>query len=86
MSTPALLEASWHLSWDLAIAREAPPPNLWLAVANAAGHHIGVPKGAIAEYLDLTSFLARHLRNRPVIDRLMEATNMSEFLETFAEL
>ncbi|HXM25838.1 MAG TPA: PTS sugar transporter subunit IIA [Chthoniobacterales bacterium] len=47
---------------------------------------IGVPKGAIAEYLDLTSFLARHLRNRPVIDRLMEATNMSEFLETFAEL
>jgi mannitol/fructose-specific phosphotransferase system IIA component (Ntr-type) len=47
---------------------------------------IGVPKAAIAEYLDLTSFLARHLRNRPVIDRLMEATNMSEFLETFAEL
>ncbi len=47
---------------------------------------IGVPKGAIAEYLDLTSFLARHLRNRPVIDRLMEATNTSEFLETFAEL
>ena len=47
---------------------------------------IGVPKAAIAEYLDLTSFLARHLRNRPVIDRLMKATNMSEFLETFAEL
>jgi mannitol/fructose-specific phosphotransferase system IIA component (Ntr-type) len=47
---------------------------------------IGVPKAAIAEYLDLTSFLARHLRNRPVIDRLMEATNMSEFLETLAEL
>ena len=47
---------------------------------------IGVPKAAIAEYLDLTSFLARHLRNRPVIDRLIEATNMSEFLETFAEL
>jgi mannitol/fructose-specific phosphotransferase system IIA component (Ntr-type) len=47
---------------------------------------IGVPKAAIAEYLDLTSFLARHLRNRPVIDRLTEATNMSEFLETFAEL
>jgi hypothetical protein len=46
MSTPALSEASSHLSWDLAIAREAPPPNLWLAVANAAGHHIGVPKGA----------------------------------------
>jgi mannitol/fructose-specific phosphotransferase system IIA component (Ntr-type) len=47
---------------------------------------IGVPKAAIAEYLDLTSFLARHLRNRPVLDRLTEATSMSEFLETFAEL
>jgi mannitol/fructose-specific phosphotransferase system IIA component (Ntr-type) len=47
---------------------------------------IGVPKGAIAQYLDLTSFLARHLRNRPVLDRLMAATTMAEFLETFAEL
>jgi mannitol/fructose-specific phosphotransferase system IIA component (Ntr-type) len=47
---------------------------------------IGVPKAAIAEYLDLTSFLARHLRNRPVLDRLMDATTMPEFLETFAEL
>ena len=47
---------------------------------------IGVPKAAIAEYLDLTSFLARHLRNRPVLDRLIGATNMSEFLATFAEL
>jgi mannitol/fructose-specific phosphotransferase system IIA component (Ntr-type) len=47
---------------------------------------IGVPKAAIAEYLDLTSFLARHLRNRPILDRLMEATTMPEFLETFAEL
>jgi mannitol/fructose-specific phosphotransferase system IIA component (Ntr-type) len=47
---------------------------------------IGVPKAAIAEYLDLTSFLARHLRNQPVLDRLVAATNMSEFLATFAEL
>lgn len=47
---------------------------------------IGVPKAAIAEYLDLTSFLARHLRNRPVLDRLMHATSMPEFLQTFAEL
>jgi mannitol/fructose-specific phosphotransferase system IIA component (Ntr-type) len=47
---------------------------------------IGVPKAAIAEYLDLTSFLARHLRNQPVLDRLIGATNMSEFLATFAEL
>jgi mannitol/fructose-specific phosphotransferase system IIA component (Ntr-type) len=47
---------------------------------------IGVPKTAISEYLDLTSFLVRHLRNRPVVDRLMAATTMAEFLETFAEL
>ena len=47
---------------------------------------IGVPKAAIAEYLDLTSFLARHLRNRPALDRLVNATNMTEFLESFAEL
>ncbi|HZC36494.1 MAG TPA: PTS sugar transporter subunit IIA [Chthoniobacterales bacterium] len=47
---------------------------------------IGVPKAAIAEYLELTSFLARHLRNQPVLDRLMHATTMPEFLETFAEL
>ncbi len=47
---------------------------------------IGVPKAAIAEYLDLTSFLARHLRNRPVLDRLVEATSITEFLESFAEL
>jgi mannitol/fructose-specific phosphotransferase system IIA component (Ntr-type) len=47
---------------------------------------IGVPKAAIAEYLDLTSFLARHLRNRPVLDRLVEATSVTEFLESFAEL
>jgi mannitol/fructose-specific phosphotransferase system IIA component (Ntr-type) len=47
---------------------------------------IGVPKTAIAEYLDLTSFLARHLRNQPVLDRLVEATSITEFLESFAEL
>jgi mannitol/fructose-specific phosphotransferase system IIA component (Ntr-type) len=47
---------------------------------------IGVPKPAIAEYLDLTSFLARHLRNQPVLDRLVEATSITEFLESFAEL
>jgi fructose PTS system EIIBC or EIIC component len=47
---------------------------------------IGVPKAAIAEYLDLTSFLARHLRNRQVLDRLIGATNMSEFLACFADL
>lgn len=47
---------------------------------------IGVPKAAIGEYLDLTSFLVRHLRNQPVLDRLLAASNMAEFLETFAEL
>jgi len=47
---------------------------------------IGVPKTAIGEYLDLTSFLARHLRNQPVLDRLVEATSITEFLESFAEL
>ena len=47
---------------------------------------IGVPKAAIAEYLDLTSFLARHLRNQPVLDRLVEATSITQFLESFAEL
>jgi mannitol/fructose-specific phosphotransferase system IIA component (Ntr-type) len=45
---------------------------------------IGVPKAAIAEYLDLTSFLARHLRSPSVLDQLMKATNVSEFLEAFA--
>jgi fructose PTS system EIIA component len=47
---------------------------------------IGVPKAAIAEYLDLTSFLVRHLRNQGVLDRLMTATNIAEFLGAFAEL
>jgi mannitol/fructose-specific phosphotransferase system IIA component (Ntr-type) len=47
---------------------------------------IGVPKAAIGEYLELTSFLVRHLRNRPVLDRLTAASNMAEFLETFADL
>lgn len=47
---------------------------------------IGVPKAAISEYLNLTSFLARHLRNQSVLDRLVTAKNMEEFLQTFAEL
>jgi hypothetical protein len=46
-------EASAHLSRDLAIAREAPPPTCGVAVANAAGHHIGVPKGAKAKMVML---------------------------------
>jgi mannitol/fructose-specific phosphotransferase system IIA component (Ntr-type) len=47
---------------------------------------IGVPKAAISEYLNLTSFLARHLRNQSVLDRLVTAKSMEEFLQTFAEL
>ena len=45
---------------------------------------IGVPKKAVAEYLELTSFLARHLRGENVLDRLMGTTNIERFLAAFA--
>ena len=45
---------------------------------------IGAPKKAVAEYLELTSFLARHLRGENVLDRLMGTTNIEEFLKAFA--
>jgi mannitol/fructose-specific phosphotransferase system IIA component (Ntr-type) len=45
---------------------------------------IGVPKKAVAEYLELTSFLARHLRGENVLDRLMSTTNIEQFLAAFA--
>jgi mannitol/fructose-specific phosphotransferase system IIA component (Ntr-type) len=45
---------------------------------------IGVPKKAVAEYLELTSFLARHLRGENVLDRLMSTKNIEEFLAAFA--
>jgi mannitol/fructose-specific phosphotransferase system IIA component (Ntr-type) len=45
---------------------------------------IGAPKKAVAEYLELTSFLARHLRGENVLDRLMGTTNIDEFLTAFA--
>jgi mannitol/fructose-specific phosphotransferase system IIA component (Ntr-type) len=45
---------------------------------------IGVPKKAVAEYLELTSFLARHLRGEKVLDRLMGTTNIEQFLAAFA--
>jgi mannitol/fructose-specific phosphotransferase system IIA component (Ntr-type) len=44
---------------------------------------IGVPKKAVAEYLELTSFLARHLRGENVLDRLMSTTNIEQFLAAF---
>jgi mannitol/fructose-specific phosphotransferase system IIA component (Ntr-type) len=45
---------------------------------------IGVPKKAVAEYLELTSFLARHLRGENVLNRLMSTTNIEQFLAAFA--
>ena len=45
---------------------------------------IGVPKKSVAEYLELTSFLARHLRGENVLDRLMSTTNIEQFLAAFA--
>jgi PTS system fructose-specific IIA component len=46
---------------------------------------IGIPKRAGAEYLELISFLARHVRGETVIDRLVQAEDMSTFLGGFAE-
>jgi fructose PTS system EIIBC or EIIC component len=46
---------------------------------------IGVPKHAGAEYLEIISFLARHVRGQGTIDRLLEATDISSFLAAFAE-
>jgi fructose PTS system EIIBC or EIIC component len=46
---------------------------------------IGVPRHAGAEYLELISFLARHMRGEGTINRLVEATNLAGFLEAFAE-
>ncbi|MBV8814698.1 MAG: PTS sugar transporter subunit IIA [Verrucomicrobia bacterium] len=45
---------------------------------------IGVPKKAISEYLELTSFLARHLRGEHVLDGLMSAKGIEQFLSAFA--
>jgi fructose PTS system EIIBC or EIIC component len=46
---------------------------------------IGVPKHAGAEYLEIISFLARHVRGEQTLNRLMEATDLSSFLAAFAE-
>jgi fructose PTS system EIIA component len=45
---------------------------------------IGIPKRAGAEYLELISFLARHVRGEQVVDRLVAAEDMSSFLAGFA--
>jgi mannitol/fructose-specific phosphotransferase system IIA component (Ntr-type) len=46
---------------------------------------IGIPKQAGAEYLELISFLARHVRGATVVDQLVKAENMSSFLAGFVE-
>ena len=46
---------------------------------------IGIPKRAGADYLELISFLARHVRGEHVVDRLTQAEDMSSFLAGFAE-
>ena len=46
---------------------------------------IGVPKKAGAEYLEMISFLARHVRGDHVIDRLVQAEDLPSFLNAFAE-
>jgi mannitol/fructose-specific phosphotransferase system IIA component (Ntr-type) len=46
---------------------------------------IGIPKGAGADYLELISFLARHVRGERVVDQLVQAEDISSFLAGFAE-
>jgi mannitol/fructose-specific phosphotransferase system IIA component (Ntr-type) len=46
---------------------------------------IGVPKHAGADYLEMISFLARHLRGDRVIDQLVQAQDLPSLLSAFAE-
>ena len=46
---------------------------------------IGIPKHAGADYLELISFLARHVRGDQVIDRLVKAEDFPSFLSAFAD-
>ena len=41
---------------------------------------IGVPKHAGADYLEMISFLARHVRGDQVIDQLVQAEDLPSFL------
>ena len=45
---------------------------------------IGVPNAAVGEYLQITSFLARNLRGGRLVDRLVKAENIHEFVAAFA--
>jgi PTS system fructose-specific IIA component len=44
---------------------------------------IGVPKLAITDYLEMTSFLARHVQGVELVDRLVQANDLSSFLGEF---
>ena len=46
---------------------------------------IGVPKHAGADYLEMISFLARHVRGDHVIDQLVQSEDLPSFLSAFAE-
>ena len=46
---------------------------------------IGVPNAAVSEYLQITSFLARNLRGGHLIDQLVNAENIQEFVAAFAD-
>ncbi|MBV9672442.1 MAG: PTS sugar transporter subunit IIA [Verrucomicrobia bacterium] len=45
---------------------------------------IGVPKTAVREYLELTSFLARNLRTQHEVDTLAGAANLEAFVQGLA--
>ena len=44
---------------------------------------IGVPNAAAGEYLQITSFLARNLRGGHLVDRLVNAENIQDFVAAF---
>jgi mannitol/fructose-specific phosphotransferase system IIA component (Ntr-type) len=44
---------------------------------------IGVPKIAVADYLEITSLLARQVRDGHLLDRLVEAQDLPGFLRIF---
>ncbi len=46
---------------------------------------IGIPKQAGADYLELISFLARHVRGERTVDQLVQAEDMPSFLAGFVE-
>jgi fructose PTS system EIIBC or EIIC component len=47
---------------------------------------IGVPKRSASEYLEIVSFLARHLRNQAILDQVVAADSLPTFVAAFAGL